>query len=398
MSSTLGYAYRAARPDGGLEHGVVDAQGRDEAVTLLLERGLFPIEVRDESRGVRAFRRLPTGELALGLHLLADLIAAGLPITRALAAFSEVAPAGWKSGLPRIGEAVRQGRTLSSALDSGGLDIPSVIIGMIQSGESGEQLARAVHRAAETAERWARTSESFRNALTYPLILLLAGSSAMVMLVGVVLPRFAGLLTDLGQSLPLSTRLVLGAAAGTRALTVPALVVLVVAAVGWKAWTGQARGLERWHDFLRHVPVLGEVRWSAATARVSASLAALLEVGVPVSAALVYAARAAGDAYVGAALMRARELVVRGQGVAVACATEAALTPAAVRLVRAGEESGRLAAMLAHAATLEERRATAATQRAVRLIEPAIIIGFGSAVALVAAALLQAVYGVRMTP
>jgi general secretion pathway protein F len=66
-----------------------------------------------------------------------------------------------------------------------------------------------------------------------------------------------------------------------------------------------------------------------------------------------------------------------------------------VRLVYAGEESGRLSGMLAHASKLESERATEAVKSAVRLLEPGLILAFGGIVAFVAAALLQAVYSVR---
>jgi len=116
---------------------------------------------------------------------------------------------------------------------------------------------------------------------------------------------------------------------------------------------------------------------------------------VPLAAAMLHAGRAGGDAALGARLLAAREAIVQGQGVARALEAAGAMTPTATRLVRAGEESGRLAAMLAHAARIERDRAAQTLARAVQLLEPAIIVVFGGVVALVAAALLQAVYSVR---
>ena len=69
-----------------------------------------------------------------------------------------------------------------------------------------------------------------------------------------------------------------------------------------------------------------------------------------------------------------------------------------MRLIRAGEETGRLAPMLAQAAKLEAGRAEQGVRAAVRVVEPALIIVFGGMVALVAAALLQSVYSVRPVP
>ena len=97
----------------------------------------------------------------------------------------------------------------------------------------------------------------------------------------------------------------------------------------------------------------------------------------------------------GARLLRSRERVITGQRLSTATTEENALTVTAARLVRAGEETGRLAPMLAHAAHLERERVDRMIKGLVSALEPSLIIVFGGIVAFVAAALLQAVYSVR---
>jgi type II secretory pathway component PulF len=160
-------------------------------------------------------------------------------------------------------------------------------------------------------------------------------------------------------------------------------------------WTKTAHGRAEWHAFLFALPFVGDLRRSAATSRAAAALASLLESGVPLASALPYAALASGDAAEEAMLSAARELIVHGERPSIAFKRTGSLTSTAVRLVRAGEESGRLARMLDHAALLEATRTEETIRAAVRLIEPALILAFGGAVALVAAALLQAIYSVR---
>jgi type II secretory pathway component PulF len=183
----------------------------------------------------------------------------------------------------------------------------------------------------------------------------------------------------------------------SRAAALPGLLAAFVFAVAWRAWVTSDAGSRRWCELLLGVPVLGAIRLSAASARTCAALASLLESGVPVSVALAHSARAAGDAEIAARVRSARELVVSGQGMARALGTERAVTPTAVRLVRAGEESGQLASMLWHASRLDGEQAERQLRAAVRLLEPSMVIAFGGMVALVAAALLQAIYSVRAT-
>jgi general secretion pathway protein F len=215
------------------------------------------------------------------------------------------------------------------------------------------------------------------------------------MLVGVVLPRFAGILAELGQDLPPATRALMVTATAVRAAFVPSLVAAAVLAAVWRAWTTSERGRERWHQWLLAIPLVGSVRRAAATARTSWALAALLETGVPLGEALRSAARTAGDAAIERRILRARDQVTAGASLGHAIEDADAMTPTAVRLVRAGEETGRLAALLTHAARIEQERSERIVRSAVRALEPSLILTFACLVALVAAALLQAVYSVR---
>jgi type II secretory pathway component PulF len=394
--TTSAYSYRAARGDGTVELGTLDAASREAASSVLSSRGLWVLDVRPAAPTL-APRRLSTSELALGLRLLGSLLDAGLPVSRALTAFTDVAPDGWRPALPGLAAGVREGQSLGAALAAAPIEVPPVVIGMVQAGEAGSGLSAAVIRAADLMESAAATRAAIRGALAYPLILTVAGSSSLALLVGLVLPRFARVLTDLGAALPATTRAVLDLAAIARGGALPTAIACAVGLGAWQAWVGTASGRTRWDAWLLTMPLLGTIRWAAGSARISAAVASLLDSGVPIAPALLAGARASGDAAIEARLMEARGKVIAGAPLSNALSATLGVTPTVVRLVRAGEESGRLAEMLGRAAVLEAERARRLVTGAVRLLEPALILMFGGIVAFVAAALLQAVYSVRPT-
>ena len=123
----------------------------------------------------------------------------------------------------------------------------------------------------------------------------------------------------------------------------------------------------------------------------------MLASGVPITTAMQQAARASGNAAVRERLLIARERVLSGERLSSALAHTAAIPAGAIQLVRAGEATGELASMLTYAARIDRERSEAEVKRLVRLIEPSLILFFGALIALVAAALLQAVYSVRPT-
>jgi general secretion pathway protein F len=391
------YAFRAASANGDVGDGLVDAESSRQAREILVSRGLYVLSI--ESRGHRHARRDPlsVADLALGLRIMADLLESGLSVSRALHAFDELAPRGWRPALPRIRQAVREGQSLAAALSSAPVVIPGLVIGIAQAGEAGGGIGPAIRRAAELMESSAEMRASIRSALAYPVVVASAGVMAVGILITVVLPRFAKILADLGQTLPASTRAVLRGAAVMHAGLVPSMISAAIGIALWRAWTQTEQGRRTWHRMLLSLPLLGDVRSGTAAARMAHSLSALLESGVSIGTALTFAARATSDAELEARLTLARAAVTAGEPLSRALESHRATTTTVVRLIRAGEESGRLPAMLDHAARIEQQRADRIVRTGVRLLEPMLLLTFASVVALIAAALLQAIYSVRPT-
>ena len=391
------FAFKAVRRDGTLETGVIEAPDRDSAVALISRRGAFVTEMSTETPQSRGGTRVGGEDLGLGLRALATLLGSGIPLARAMSVLHGLLPASWLSALPDIRHRVEQGESLGSALAASSLPFPPHVIGIIQAGEAGSGLSAAVESAAQLLEASAATRTALRNALAYPLILVVTGFATITLLVEVVLPRFAGLLAEYGQALPLTTRFVLTAGAVGRVVFIPGLFALALAVAVWRSRVTRPEGLVRWHAWLLSLPVVGGIRRSAATANACSTLSALLGAGVPLASALPHCGLASGDRVIAAALQRARQRIAAGEGIATALQAEASFTPTAIRLVRIGEETGRLGGMLAHAARVESSQATQRLQRAVRVLEPLLILAFAGVVMIVAAALLQAIYGLRPT-
>lgn len=392
------FAYRATRATGDEERGTVDAHSREAALSRLAERELYPFELRaTRAPGATATRgaRLSAGDLAVGLRVLGTLLDAGLPLHRAMLVFEEMAPPAWRGALPHVRASIAEGQGLGAALGAAPIRVPAAVLGMIRAGEAGGRLADAVRTAADFSERGAAVSSAVRSALAYPLLLCVVGGIAIALLTGVVIPRFAGILADLGQGLPPSTRIVLSVADAVRTRAPIAALIGGAGSVIFATWIATAGGRARWHAWLLDLPVVGQVRWSSASGRFCAALSSLLESGLPLAPAVAHAARAAGDLAVERRVLAGRESIVAGQRIADALQATDALPGATVRLIRAGEESGQLAAMLAYASRIESDRAQRTLATAVRLLEPTLIVAFAGLVTLVAAALLQAIYSIR---
>lgn len=397
VTRATAYAFEALDATGRRERGSVDAASPDAALRILGDRGLLAFSLREAATARQRKRRLPAHDLALGLRVLANLLAAGLPLTRALQMLTDLAPPSWNAAIPAIATAVREGSSLASAFSQAPVEIPPLVIGIAFAGEAGAGLGAAMQRAAEHSESVAATRAAIRGALAYPLTIAFAGAASLLLMLGVVLPRFARILADLGQTLPTSTRIVLRVGELARLGFVPGILVLAATALLARTWASMPSGRRAMHALLLDVPGVGAVRMASGTANALSSLSSLLESGVGMRAALNVAAGATGDAALADRILRARDEVIAGTSLGRALSDNRAVTTTAARLVRAGEDSGRLADMMRHASQVEREHAERLTKGAVRVLEPALILSFAGVIGFVAAALLQAVYAVRPT-
>lgn len=390
------FSYRALRLDGSLQRGQIRAGSQGAALSELASRGLFPVELGIARTTARfGAARIPMADLAVGLRILATLLDSGLPMRRAVAVFGSLASKPWAPVVSTLLPALRDGRSLSAAFSESRVSVPAVIIGILRAGEAGGTVSDALRAAAQLSESTAATQSAIRSALAYPILLALAGGASIAVLVTLVLPRFARILADLGQQLPPTTRVVLALTATTQRAAVPSLLLVVSAFIFLQLFARSESGRAAFHSALLRIPVIGSLRHAAATSRACAALAALLEGGMPIAQALSYGAIASGDGAVALRLLIARRAVIAGRALGNSLTDSQAFTDGCVRLVRAGEETGRLPAMLAHAARLEADRAAEGVRRLVRMLEPSLILTFAGVVAFVAAGLLQAVYSVH---
>jgi general secretion pathway protein F len=387
------YRYRAARSDGAMVAGVLEAANAGEADALLTARGLHPIALDPAAEEARpaASRR----DLAIAFRGIAALVSAGVPLERAVSAAAGLARGALRDALAAASGALREGRGLARALAAGRGVVPGVAIGMVRAGERGSRLAEALEQVAAHLEQEADLVARVRQALAYPALLAAAGVASVLLIGTVIVPRFAELLADLGQQLPLATRLLLGGSRLLSRLWMPLAVAAAAATILAREGLRRRAGRRRVEDVLLRLPVVGPLRLSLATARVARALGGMLRAGMPMLAALDAAGEAAGDRAVGARLARARERIARGEPFTTSLEREGALGPTALQLLAVGESSGRLGEMALRAGDLAAQEAERGLKTLVTLVEPALIVAFGGLVAFTAAALLQAVYSLR---
>lgn len=386
------FRFQAVRPaDGGTVSGRLDAATHGDALLVIERRGLLAVVV--EAAPEASFRRHPSiRDQATVFRSLASLVDAGVPLAQALRATRRIAGRAGDT-IDRVEARVREGASLAAALQGEPEWFSPVTIGLVLASEGGSGMAAGLSAAADELERRAESIARIRAALAYPAILFLVGLTSILGILLFVVPRFAVLLADVDAGLPPLTRLLILTSALLQQHALPTACALL--ATGWGLWRLAARHRPRLHTLLHGVPIIGPIRLGLATSRAARTLASLLATGVPALRALHVTQRSVGDEVVAARIGRTAARVAEGASLSHALEAEAAFTSLTLQMAAIGDGAGRLPELLGRAATIESEIAEHRVRRLVTILEPALIIVFASLVALVAAALLQAVYSLR---
>jgi general secretion pathway protein F len=294
---------------------------------------------------------------------------------------------------------VRGGSSLSEAMAKHHpRPFSRLYINMVRAGEKGGVLEVSLRRLAEFLEARAAFNEAVVSALAYPLVITTVGAGAIVFLMTFVIPRFAIIFKDLGQTIPLPTQILMSVSAAMTTYWWVGATLIMAGLLGWRIWTSTPQGRLGWDQLILNTPIAGTLALKVETARFARTLGTMLKSGVPVLGAMTVVGDMMSNQAVGGAVGRLADGVKRGGTIAAGMKEHTSFPALAVHMVRVGEETGRLAEMLLKVADTFETDVRTELKRVLGLLEPAIILGMGVLVAFIVVAMLLAIFSINDIP
>ena len=396
------FQYTAVGPGGERLAGVVRTASRRDAIATLLGRGVHPIRVREQASPSAGGGLNPAGwwgrvrakDLAVFSRQLAALLKAGLPMVQAIATLRQQTSRPKLAGILEDIEAAltTDAMSLAEAMAQHPRVFDPVCRGLIHAGEEGGRLSSSLEQLSTYLSRSAKLRSQVVGAFVYPLVLLTMGLLAVMVLLTFVIPKFEKLFGSFGQELPWVTRLLMqvGSALATGWWAgLLGLGLLLWAAVSvWRRPTTR-RAVDR---LLLSLPVAGPLITKLEVARLSRTLAALLDGGVRIVPALQITAEAVGNRVVRAAFTPITHAVATGQEIGPSMADTQLFPPLALNLIRTGEGTGELSSMLRETAEIFEDETQRAVDAAVKLLEPALIVAMGLVITGIVAAVMLPIF------
>lgn len=405
------FAWRAAQAAGQVVQGHITADTPAHAMKLLRERGLTPLKIEDAAPGAATQPALAAGSsrkprASQGPVNQADILAltselsimlkAGLALDSALRVLIEMShKPSVAAMLQQTLEDVKGGTPFSRALSRNRELFGDFYINMVRSGEASGQLSSVLARLVEHMDRLRALRESVISATIYPAILLAVAVISLVVMLGFVVPQFEKLFQDMGDALPMPTRIVmhLGHAFSDYGLVMAMVAALLVWFVA--RWLRSPAGRAWWQARLLKVPVIGRLMWKYELTLFSRSLGTLLGNGVPMLAALRIATETVSNTVLRKPLEQVAPMVKDGGKLVTAVAATRIFEPLAINLIRVGEETGRVGPMMLELANILNREVETGIKRALTLVEPVLILVLGFLIATIIVSILMGILSIN---
>ncbi len=395
------YSFEAMQHDGKVRRGVIEADTAKAARSLLRTQALVPLDVNLVSNAAvgstRSVLQTPlfggrvfnATRLSIWTRQLAGLVAAGLPLERALTALTDEAEDEKQRNLVAALRAeVNGGTSFARALAQHPHEFADIYIAVIGAGEQSGHLGLVLERLADDLEESQTLKSKLVGAALYPAIVTLVAIVIVMFLVGYVVPQVATVFAGTKRALPFLTVAMLAISAFVRSYGWALLGALVLIAFGIRLALRQNSFRERFDAATLNLPVVGRLARDYNAARFASTLAMLAGAGVPILKALQAAAETLSNRAMRADALDALLLVREGAPLASALAQKKRFPGLVSMFARLGEQTGQLPVMLQRAArqlsTEVQRRAMALAT----ILEPLLIVAMGLVVMLIVLAVL----------
>ena len=309
---------------------------------------------------------------------LAAMLSAGMPIVASLEALEEQSDnQNFKKVIGQVRASIENGSALSDSFRQFPSVFDHLYCNMVKGGETGGKLAETIGRLAGFLESSAKLRRKVKSAMMYPTIVMTIAIGIAIAMITFVVPTFGEMFSDFGAKLPAPTQFLLNVSKWMRAYGLIVLGAVIIAIIVYKKWKSTPSGARAVDAFILRLPVFGELNKKVASARFARTLGQLIRSGVPILSSLEISAGATGNKVAEEIVLNARGAVEKGEPLSSAMLTQTVFPGMLVRMVQAGEKTGRMDEMMDNIAYFYEDEVETMLAGLTSLLEPILIVFLG---------------------
>lgn len=382
------YLYKARSLSGKVITDIIEASTQREAIEKLRNLKYTVIEIKetkDKPKGsllskLNPFKKkVKSIDITLFSRQLATLISSGVPLVQGLVILEEQfeSPA-FREIIKSLRADIESGVSISESMKKHSDVFSELFVGMIHAGEVGGILDQVLDRLATYLEASEELKAKIKGAMAYPIIVSLVAIGAAVIMLTVVVPRFAGMFKEMGTALPTPTVILMNIADFVKKyIGIIITVGIVMIFVFRKLYKSNPKIRFLVDSKLLTLPIFGDVIKKTAIAKFTRTLGTLVKSGVPILQALETVAKTAGNKLIEETILKAKESIREGERIAEPLKKSNVFPPMVVQMISVGEETGQLDAMLIKIAEFYDKEVANSVEALTGMIEPLIIVFLG---------------------
>ena len=400
------FSYRAKKGPKEIVDGIIEAPNKEAVVTKLNQMGFVPISVREAAEKERMpvkpavrsiYKRVRSKDIAIFTAQLASLIKSKVQLLEAIDILNEqTQQPHLKEIITNLGGEIKDGRTLSDAMSRYPRVFSSLYINMIRSGESAGVLEEALVRLANFAEKEEEMKAKITSSLVYPFFIVIVGLATVFYLITFVIPQVTALFDQIGQKLPLPTRMLIFMSNKVKHYWYVIVLAIVGAIVLFKRRSFKEPERIIFDRFKLKLPFVGDFLQKSVLARFSRTLGVLLANGIPLFRAIEIATPTVDNEIYKRELQKIYKDIIDGLSVQASMRKSSWFPPFMVNMFGVGEKTGNLQDSLQEIANFYEREVDRALRIMTSMLEPFIILVMGLAVGFVVFAMLLPIFEMNL--
>src|SRR5580765_1095622 len=375
------FTYVAREAGTGKEiRSTMDAQNEQAAIAALLGRNLLVMSIQEKvgKKGKTAGGSVALADLVVFTRQLATMIDAGLAMGQSPQALAEqTTNKVMRDTIKDVCTRVESGDSFSEALGKLPKTFNKLYVCMVAAGERGGLLAEILARLATYLENTAKLRKKVKSAMMYPTAVTIIAIGITIFLLVKVVPVFGEIYSGFGAKLPGPTQFLINISNILKGYILYILPGMAALVYGWFYYIKTKPGREFWDRTRIKLPIFGIIAHKICLARFTRTLASLIRSGVPILEVLNIVANTCGNVVMEKAIRVAASDIERGEGISAAIGKHAIFPSMIVRMMTAGEQTGKIDAMLERVADFLDEEIETTLAGLTSLIEPLLIVFLG---------------------
>src|SRR5262245_5636619 len=378
------FSYQARDASGKIISGVQDALNEDNAVTSLMSRGLMVLSLQQKAAVSQSRKKnwtVKETDLVLFTRQLATMIEAGISLVQAMTALYDQSDPKRQRSLRQVVSdvttRVQGGETFNESISKHPRVFNRLFVSMVKAGEHGGLLAEILDRLAGFLEASARLRKKIKSAMTYPVIVVCIAIAITTFLIVRVVPIFGEIFADFGAKLPAPTQFLIDVSDFVRGEWYFLILGIGGAIFGVRTFLRSTRGKQLWDRWKLKLPVFGPLVHKICMSRFARTFAQLIRSGVPILEVIDIVGGSSGNHVVETSIKEVGVDVEKGDNLSVALSRKTIFPPMLLRMVAAGEATGKIDTMLEKMADFWDEEIEAMLDALTSLIEPLLIVFLG---------------------